>query len=184
MAASANPKVVIGSSGVFDPGWIPSNYQYLNLLNEAHWRRAFRRRPINALLAEHVWEHLNEVDGLRALKLVHGFMKEGARLRLAVPDGFSPDADYIEKVRPGGTGAGSDDHQVLYNVESLEKIMVDAGFRVERIEFFDEKGQFHQLPWSPNDGMVHRSLQYDERNVDGKIGYTSLILDGFRMQAR
>lgn len=58
--------------------------------------------------------------------------------------------------------------------------MVEANFKVERIDFYDAEGKFHQFPWSPVDGMVHRSLQHDERNVNGKIGYTSLILDGFK----
>lgn len=180
VAAAESPKVVIGSSGVFSDGWIPSNYQYLNLLNEAHWDRAFGGRKVHALLAEHVWEHLNEAEGFTALKLVRKYMADGARLRLAVPDGYSPNASYIEMVKPGGTGEGSDDHKVLYNVDSLEKIMVAAGFRVERIEYYDAVGQFHQVPWGPADGMVHRSLKYDERNAGGQIAYTSLILDGFK----
>ena len=180
VAATDKPRVVIGSSGVFNAGWIPSNYQYLNLLNESHWIRAFGDRKVDALLAEHVWEHLSEADGLLALKLAHKYMREGARLRLAVPDGYCPNADYIEKVKPGGTGEGSDDHRVLYNVNSLEKIMLDAGFSVERIEFYDAKGQFHRVPWDPADGMVHRSSTHDERNFDGQLVYTSLILDGFK----
>jgi predicted SAM-dependent methyltransferase len=58
--------------------------------------------------------------------------------------------------------------------------MTEAGFRVERLEYYDAAGHFHQTAWDPADGMVHRSLEYDERNVDGIIGYTSLILDGFK----
>ncbi|MEO8389148.1 hypothetical protein [Polaromonas sp.] len=173
-------KIVIGSSGVFEAGWIPTDYQHLNLLNPAHWDKAFQGRKLDGLLAEHVWEHLNAEDGLLALKLVSSHLKSGARIRLAVPDGYSPDRAYIDAVKPGGSGAGSDDHKVLYNVDSLERAMTEAGFRVERLEYYDAEGRFHQSPWAPADGMVHRSLQYDERNVDGKIGYTSLILDGFK----
>lgn len=180
VSVTAFPKVVIGSSGVFDSGWIPSNYQYLNLLEESHWQRAFKQHKISALLAEHVWEHLSEAEGLFALKLAYKYMRGGARLRLAVPDGYCPSPDYIEKVKPGGTGEGSDDHKVLYNVDSLEKVMAEAGFRVERIEYYDANGQFHRVSWDPADGMVHRSFLHDERNADGKLVYTSLILDGFK----
>jgi predicted SAM-dependent methyltransferase len=173
-------KVVIGSSGVFEAGWIPTDYQYLNLLNRAHWDKAFQGRRLDGLLAEHVLEHLTAEDGVLALKLVSGYLKSGARIRLAVPDGYSPDRAYIDAVKPGGSGAGSDDHKVLYNVDSLERVMTDAGFRVERLEYYDAAGHFHKAPWNPADGMVHRSLEHDERNVGGKIGYTSLILDGFK----
>jgi predicted SAM-dependent methyltransferase len=173
-------KVVIGSSGIFEAGWLPSNYQYLNLLNRAHWDTAFQGRLLDGLLAEHVWEHLNAEDGVLALKLVYGYLKSGARIRLAVPDGYSPDRAYIDAVKPGGSGAGSDDHKVLYNVDSLERAMTEAGFHVERLEYYDAAGHFQQAAWDRADGMVHRSLLHDERNVDGKIGYTSLILDGLK----
>ena len=176
-----NPlRVVIGSSGVFDPDWIPSNYQYLNLLVESHWQRAFGRRKISSVLAEHVWEHLDAADGLDALLRVYRYMEDGARLRLAVPDGYSPNPAYIEMVKPGGSGEGCDDHKLLYNVDTLEKIMLEAGFHVERLEYYDSEGKFHRFPWSVLDGMVHRSMQHDQRNVDNKIVYTSLILDGYK----
>jgi hypothetical protein len=74
-------KVVIGSSGVFEAGWIPTDYQYLNLLNRAHWDKAFQRRQLDGLLAEHVLEHLTLEDGVLALKLVSRYLKSGARIR-------------------------------------------------------------------------------------------------------
>jgi predicted SAM-dependent methyltransferase len=108
-------------------------------------------------------------------------MKQGARLRVAVPDGFSPDRGYIDMVKPGGTGEGSDDHKALYNVELLEEMLVSAGFAVERLEYYDSNGLFHHFPWDPLDGMIHRSLTFDDRNADGVIRYTPLILDGFKL---
>lgn len=141
-------KIVIGSSGIFEKGWIPTNYQYLNLLNERDWKRAFKAKRIDAILAEHVFEHLTEAEGLQAFRTCYKYMKHGARLRVAVPDGYSPDRDYIEMVRPGGTGSGSEDHKVLYNVELLEEMLVSAGFVVQRLEYYDAKGSFHQLAWA------------------------------------
>ena len=51
------------------------------------------------------------------------FLRPGGRLRIAVPDGFHPEPGYIEYVRPGGTGIGADDHKVLYNYQSLRKLL-------------------------------------------------------------
>lgn len=178
---SGELKIVIGSSGVFENGWIPSNYQYLNLLNEKHWRQNFFIKKIDAILAEHVFEHLSASQGGEALHMCHKYMKKGGRLRIAVPDGFSPIKGYIDMVKPGGTGEGSDDHKILYNVSLLEEMLVSAGFAVERLEYYDSNGLFHHFPWNPSDGMIHRSLTFDDRNADGVIGYTSLILDGFKL---
>ena len=173
-------KIVIGSSGIFENGWIPTNYQYLNLLNENQWRRAFRGKTIDAILAEHVFEHLSEAEGMQALKMCSKFMKNGARLRVAVPDGYNPNADYIEMVRPGGGGPGSEGHKVLYNVDMLESMFRLAGFSVRRLEYYDSKGDFHKSFWNPEDGKINRSLQYDPRNSGETITYTSLILDGVK----
>lgn len=177
---AAETKIVIGSSGIFENGWIPTNYQYLNLLNEKQWARAFRGRKIDAILAEHVFEHLSEAEGLQALEICHKYMKTGARLRVAVPDGYNPDVNYIEMVKPGGSGEGSEDHKVLYNVDLLEKMFLSAGFSVHRLEYFDSNGKFHKFIWNPDDGKINRSSQYDPRNLDGVIKYTSLILDGIK----
>lgn len=173
-------KIVIGSSGIFENGWIPTNYQYLNLLNESQWIRVFRGEKIDAILAEHVFEHLSETEGLRALEICNKYMKKGARLRVAVPDGYNPNAEYIEMVKPGGSGAGSEDHKVLYNVDLLESMFVSSGFSVQRLEYFDSNGNFHKSIWNPEDGKINRSAQYDPRNSGETIKYTSLILDGVK----
>lgn len=177
---AAEIKIVIGSSGIFENGWIPTNYQYLNLLNERHWARAFRGKKIDAILAEHVFEHLTEAEGSRALEICHKYMKKGARIRVAVPDGYNPNVDYIEMVKPGGSGVGSEDHKVLYNVELLESLFVSAGFSVQRLEYYDSNGEFHNSIWNPDDGKINRSLEYDPRNSGETIKYTSLILDGIK----
>ena len=173
-------KIVVGSSGIYNDSWIPTDYQYLNLLNDEHWSRIFKPNEIDAILAEHVFEHLTKADGMEALRRLFKYMKQGARLRVAVPDGNSPNKNYIEMVKPGGWGAGSDDHKVLYDVDALEHMFLAAGFIVERLEYFDAKGDFHQTAWQPEDGMVHRSLHHDPRNKDGVLNYTSLILDGVK----
>ena len=108
------------------------------------------------------------------------YLKPGGYLRLAVPDGFHRDPAYIEYVRPGGTGAGADDHQVLYTYRSLGALLEKAEFEVTCLEHFDEDGAFHCQNWDVDDGLIHRSIRHDARNQDGQPNYTSLIVDAYK----
>ena len=131
-------------------------------------------------MAEHVWEHLIIEDAKIGLENCYKYLKKGGRFRIAVPDGFHPDPDYINYVKPGGHGAGADDHKVLYNYKSFGKCLEESGFRVNLLEYFDEQGNFHYQEWDPEDGMIKRSKRFDKRNKDGKLNYTSLIIDGIK----
>ena len=173
-------RIVVGSSGIYDPGWIDTDVEDLNLLNPKHWKTYFKRKPIDAILAEHVWEHLTAGEGIVAAKRCFEFLKPGAYMRVAVPDGFHPDEEYIDNVKPGGIGAGSDDHKVLYDHITLTDCFEKADFRVELLEYFDSEGKFHYVNWRPEEGMVRRSRRFDERNNAGRLKYTSLILDAHK----
>lgn len=173
-------KLVIGAGGIYEPGWIPTEIGQLNLLQPEDWRAVLKRNSIDAILAEHVWEHLTEADGLRAARQCHEYLRPGGYLRVAVPDGFHPSPEYIDYVRPGGHGAGADDHHVLYDFRTFSRLFENAGFRVELLEYFDEEGKFHFVDWDPNQGKIHRSRRFDERNEGGTLNYTSLILDAHK----
>ena len=175
-----SPRIVVGTSGIFEPGWIPTDIEYLNLLRPADWPRFFPEGTIAAILAEHVWEHLTPEEGLRAAQVCHRYLKPGGYLRLAIPDGCHPDPAYIEQVKVGGTGSGANDHKVLYTHETLGQLLKQAGFEVVLLEYFDHGGNFHHQEWNPADGMVHRSRRFDERNAGGQLRYTSLIVDAFK----
>lgn len=43
--AVKNPpvKIVVGSSGVFEESWTPTDIQFLNLLDPGHWKKSFQR---------------------------------------------------------------------------------------------------------------------------------------------
>jgi predicted SAM-dependent methyltransferase len=133
--------------------------------------------PVAALLAEHVWEHFTHEDAQLAARNCFEFLATGGYLRVAVPDGFHPSATYIEQVRPGGPGAGSEDHKQLYTYVTLKQLFEEAGFRVELLEYFDETGAFHHSPWDPALGKITRSRDFDARNQGGVLNYTSIILD-------
>ena len=174
-------KIVIGSSGIYEDGWIPSEVHFLNLLDEKTWSRYFSENEIDYLLAEHVWEHISLEDGKKAAKVCHKFLKEGGRLRLAVPDGFHQNQEYIDYVKPGGHGAGADDHKVLYNYKTFSSIFEENGFKVELLEYFDENNRFIANEWDKEEGYIHRSIRYDKRNSNGQANYTSIILDAIKI---
>jgi len=60
-----------------------------------------------------------------ANKNAFDFLRIGGTLRIAVPDGCHPDPNYIEHVRPGGTGAGADDHQFLYTYKTITESWIN-----------------------------------------------------------
>jgi predicted SAM-dependent methyltransferase len=173
-------KISIGSSGICQDGWILTEEHFLNLLNSEDWKKHFNTRLISNIVAEHVWEHLTLENGRIAACNCHQFLKPGGKLRIAVPDGFHSSPEYIDYVKPGGTGGGADDHKVLYNYISMSKMLTEAGFRVELLEYFDEKGNFHKIDWDANDGFIRRSIKHDPRNKDQQPNYTSLIVDAIK----
>jgi predicted SAM-dependent methyltransferase len=177
IAAGHPLRVVVGSAGLTPPGWLQTDIEYLNLLRPDDWERFFRKNTLQAVLAEHVWEHLTPEEGAQAATACFTYLKPGGYLRLAVPDGFNPDPAYREWVRPGGTGPGADDHKILYNHQSLSTMLEKTGFEVELLEHFDANGRFHHRDWDPEGGMIHRSRRFDERNRGGRLAYTSLVVD-------
>jgi predicted SAM-dependent methyltransferase len=177
-AARATPlRIVVGSSGIVASGWTKTEQAFLDLLRPDDWARYFKPAQIDAILAEHVWEHLTLDQGIAAAATCMRYLRPGGYLRIAVPDGNHPDPDYIRDVKPGGLGPGADDHKVLYDCALLSRAMSAVGLNPQLLEYFDEKGQFVFNTWSAGDGMIHRSSRYDERNSDGKLNYTSLIVD-------
>jgi len=170
-------KIIVGAGGTQFEGWIPTNKEILNLLVESDWAAYLKPDSLDAILAEHVWEHLSLEEGARACRNCFAFLKQGGLLRIAVPDGFHPDADYIAQVKPGGYGPGADDHKVLYNYRTLAAMLEKAGFKTRLLEWFDEQGNFHHEDWNAMDGFVMRSTRYDQRNKDKPTAYTSLIID-------
>jgi predicted SAM-dependent methyltransferase len=193
LARTPHPRVVLGAWSRFDTGWIPTQREFLDLTKPEDWR-VFRPDSIDALLAEHVWEHLIEEDGLAAARTCFGYLSPGGYLRVAVPDGLLPDPTYIELVRPGGSSAGSGldgnaaNHRALYNYQTLGSLFEQAGFQVVLYEYFDHNGRFHYQPWDAAKGTISRSKQYDPRkresvypgSLDDYLRYVSLVLDAVK----
>ena len=173
-------KLIIGASGTDQEGFTPTDQAYLDLLAPEQWRRFFEPDSIAVIFAEHVWEHLSPADARRAARTCHEFLARGGYLRVAVPDGLHPNPDYVDRVRPGGSGPEAHEHQVLYTHATFRQVFEQVGFRVELLEYFDETGAFHASPWDPAGGLVRRSARFDQRNVGGALVYTSVILDAVK----
>ena len=173
-------RLIIGTSGMGMSEWIGTDREVLDLTNPATWEQFFSADRVDAILAEHVWEHLDLNGARAAAALCFRFLKPGGYLRAAVPDGLHPDPAYVEAVKPGGSGWGSDDHRVLYDYRSFSDLFAGVGFEVRLLEHFDESGKFVQQLWHPADGKIRRSSRYDERNTVKPLTYTSVILDAVK----
>jgi predicted SAM-dependent methyltransferase len=181
LQATRKPRrLVVGAGGVCDPGWLSTNIEVLNILKEHDWGRIFREGTIDTVLSEHVWEHLTEEEGRVAAELSFRYLRPGGYCRIAVPDGLCPDQAYIQAVRPGGDLKGRHAHKVMYTYRTLGALFSSVGFAVTFYEFYDEEAVFNYQEWDPSGGKVWRSKRFDQRNADGKLRYTSLVMDAFK----
>ena len=177
---STSLRIVIGAGGVFETGWITTEIEHLDILNNKHWERLFRKKRIDCILGEHVWEHLTIAEGRSAARNCYQYLKPGGYLRVAVPDGFQSDREYLEWVKVGGIGPGAKDHKMLYNYKTLTQLFEQVGFDVKLLEYFDSENKFHFVDWDVCGGKIHRSMRFDERNINGILKYTSIILDAYK----
>jgi predicted SAM-dependent methyltransferase len=171
-------KISIGAGSTdYGSQWHSTDIDTHDITIDSHWKRILFYLKLDNIMAEHVWEHLTDDHTKLANNNCFKYLKSGGTLRLAVPDGYNPDKQYIEHVRPGGTGPGADDHKILYNYKTMTQRLEDAGFVVELLEYWDENGKFHYKDWADDGGHISRSRRYDPRNVNGQLNYTSLIVD-------
>lgn len=183
-AAVSEPlRIMIGAGSQAWAGWLPTQREELDLTSRASFERYFGGRRADALLCEHVWEHLTLEEGKAAAQVCFDFLTPGGFLRCAVPDAHFPDAEYQRAVQVGGPGPADHpaaDHRIVYDAALFRSIFEAAGFEVELLEYCDEQGRFHYHGWDVSTGPVYRSLMLDHRNRDGRIGFVSIILDARR----
>jgi len=174
-------KVIIGANETAQRGFLSTNRPLLDLRVESTFRKLVAPDSVEVFFAEHVWEHLSYDDGRAGAALCRKYLRPRGVLRIAVPDRLHPNRDYVEWVRPGGTGPGADDHRVFYDFESLTTMLLEAGFsHVVLLEWWDEHGYFHLMPSDPERGVVRRSSANDPRNGVSPLSYTSLIADAIK----
>lgn len=173
-------RIIIGAGEQRYHGWIATQKEDLNLLDPESWAARYRPGAIDALLCEHVWEHLTEAEGRQAAALCFEFLKRGGHLRVAVPDRNFPNREYQRGVQVGGPGPADHpaaDHKIVYDYRLLMDVLEGAGFEVDLLEYCDDAGRFHYNQWDPEDGPIYRSLRPDHCNREGTLGFVSLIID-------
>ncbi len=170
-------KIVVGAGKTKYKGWFNTDIDTLDVTNEKDFIKYFSEKKIKKILAEHVLEHLADIELELMVKNFYKYSEKNVNIRIAVPDGFHADADYIERVKPGGTGDGAYDHKHLFNYITLSSIFKKYGFVSTPIEYWDEYGKFCTTYKNDENGFITRSFINDERNKNGKPNYVSLIID-------
>ena len=123
-------KVIIGAGHSQYAGWIASDIPAFDVLDREHWAFFFSPHSIDRMLAEHVFEHLSLAHMGEFLNLARIYLTAEGRVRIAVPDGYHPDPDYVERVRPGGSGYFADDHKVLYTCDLIGDLLEEHGYPI------------------------------------------------------
>jgi predicted SAM-dependent methyltransferase len=176
--------IIIGAGTTVYEGWISTQEQELNLLDRNSFLDLFKEdETVDAFLAEHVFEHLTLEEAVIAAKNLFQSLKPGGYARIAVPDVNFRNPWYHNMCKPGGPGPVDHPaytHQVFYDYLSLQVVFEKAGFTVDLLEYCDEAGRFHFNYWDSQMGMIGRSLRFDTRNNNGKLGMVSLIIDAVK----
>jgi predicted SAM-dependent methyltransferase len=163
-------KIIIGARGTAQPEWQSLERGQLDIRNREQWSQLFPPESLEAVLSEHVLEHLTYDDAAVAAQNVFDFLRPGGYWRVAVPDAKNPDPLYQDLSRPDGRlrqrddflsrlffGADEPGHQFHYSLASLSSLLFSAGFQVQPLEFYDDAGRFWRAPWSADDGWIRRS---------------------------
>lgn len=172
--------VIIGAGSQNWDGWIATQKEEIDLIDEATWETFFGARKADAFLCEHVFEHITLEEGLGAAKRIYRYLNKDGFIRLAVPDKYFPNEAYQKIARVGGPGPKEHpaaDHKVLYDYKQLVAVFEQAGFYVTLLEYHDEQHQFHINEWEIEKAPIYRSSKLDHRNQEGQIGFASLIIE-------
>lgn len=177
-------KIIIGAAETWQKGWYATNEQWLDVAKESDWDNIFRnKKNLTNIVAEHVFEHLTHEECQIALKQIFNHMDAGGQIRIAVPDGYHPDPEYLRHVQVSGAGADAADHKQLLTVDMLFELLRNAGFTPRHIEGYTSNGDLIEKKYSIEDGYINRS-RANKRGIPEADGWsfvdsrTSLIVDG------
>lgn len=124
--------IIIGAGGTKFDGWFSADLQTLDITLPHCWRQLFKPQSIDRILAEHVFEHLEESECTIALRECYRYLKPGGLLRIAVPDGYRKDSEYAAEVSPPQDG-----HKELFTIDTLVPSLETIGFQTTPLEHFD-----------------------------------------------
>jgi predicted SAM-dependent methyltransferase len=186
-------KVIVGAGNTNQEGWTSLQHRDLDIRNESNWARLCYPDSLDAVLSEHVIEHLTLPEVGATARNVRKFLKSGGQWRIAVPDGFHSCSNYLNWVAPNSPGErflanfrqpDEPNHKVLWNYRMLSDFLTRHGFAVVFREWFDEQGYFHQTSWSDSEGRIWRRYGSDcSKFLSVAIGapYTSLVIDAVKI---
>lgn len=167
-------KLNIGS-GILDyDEWLGLNLPFFDLTNAKLWAYFFKEAPINNILLEHVLEHLTPQDVEKSLSFARKYLRKDGVIRIAVPDKNHPDPEYIEYVRPGGSGAGADDHKSFWNYSDFIDLAKSLNYKYRLCEYYDEQGKLNMEVMDSENGTITRTARKEVKGIDN---YSSLIID-------
>lgn len=180
-------KLVVGAGSTDIQNWISSDYPVVNLLNHTRIGALFGEVYLDAILAEHVFEHFTLSEAVIALQAAWCILKsDGGRFRIAVPDANHPGKHFTHMVYGAWAvrhqGNGYPGHHTGWTISQLTRILHASGFQVTPLEWWDSDQYFYIRDWDAQQGgPISRSAKHDRRNADGGLNYTSLLVDAFRM---
>ena len=168
--------LVIGASDTKYLGWISTNIEELNMINEKDYQYYFSKKNIDRILLEHVVEHIEYDDFIQFLTIVKKYMRAGGNIRIAVPDAYHASQYYRELTKVNGAGPGADDHKFFYSIDDFEIIAKQLGFGINKLEYFDYRGNFHQLDYDFKNGYISRCAKnYKGGFSNSKAEYNKMI---------
>ena len=180
-------RIILGAAETSQEGWYATNEQWLDITRADHWKNVFHGKKIlTNMVAEHVFEHLTYEECQRTLRNISNHMEKEGRIRIAVPDGYNPDPEYLRHVGICGIGDDAADHKQLLNVDILSGLLSEAGFAPTHIEGYTKSGELIQKPHTREDGFIWRS-RINHTAQDNKKPWafpdaqTSLIIDGIKL---
>ncbi|MCM1990989.1 class I SAM-dependent methyltransferase [Oceanirhabdus seepicola] len=176
-------KVIIGAGQTNYEGWKTTQECDLNLLSISDWDKLFLKESVDAMIAEHVWEHLTYEEGIEAARNCFKYLKPGGYIRCAVPDKNFRNEWYQNMVQIGGPGPiehPAATHKIVYDYTTFKRVFETAGFVVTLLEYCDNDGDFHFTYWNENDGKIGRSFRFDTRNSIETLGMVSIIIDAMK----
>jgi predicted SAM-dependent methyltransferase len=187
-------KVIVGAGNTTQPGWLALQHKHLDIRRFSEWKRRFRPNSLEAVLSEHVLEHLDLSENDKAARNVWKFLRPGGYWRIAVPDGFHPNPNYLSWTAPDSIGEkflsffrpdDEPNHKLLWNFKTLSEFLARRGFAVALREWFDERGRFHKTNWSGKDGKIWRSAGTNWSEFLSYVinaPYTSLVVDAIKVE--
>lgn len=169
-------KIVCGASNTKFDGWVSFNVDTLNITKDEDFKYFFDDKLIDNILLEHVIEHLEYKDFIVFLQIAKKYLKKGATLRIAVPDGNHPSQYVRELTGANGTEPGADYHKYFYTIDDMTQIASQLGFKLVKLEFFNAKGKFVCNDYNFDNGYISRcSKNYKGRFTDNIDEYNKMI---------